>query len=48
MTEKRQFNISIPVALHEAIGVLANETGLTMTAWALLALRNAVRNWQRI
>lgn len=42
---KRQLNINIPVTLHEAIEIIANETGVSMTAWALMALRNAVRNW---
>ena len=45
MAEKRLLNISIPVALFEAIEIIAEDSGLSKTAWASTALRNAVRNW---
>ncbi len=38
-------NLNVPKVLKERIAEIASDTGISMTAWAIMVLRNAVRNW---
>jgi hypothetical protein len=43
--KRESLNLNIPVDLKAKIAEIADDAGITMTAWAIMTLRRAVRNW---